>query len=117
MSAVTSTAAVETTTVAVCRLDQLVPERGVAALVDGEQIALFRVDDDVFAIAHRDPFTGSNVLARGIVGTAAGRWYVASPLHKQRFALTTGQCLDDDGVCIRTYPVHVVDGLVHIAVG
>jgi nitrite reductase (NADH) small subunit len=109
-----SAAHVEATTVAVCRLDQLVPERGAAALVAGEQIALFRIDDDVFAIAHRDPFTGANVLARGIVGTADDCWYVASPLHKQRFALATGQCLDDDRVRVRTHPVHVADGVVHV---
>lgn len=102
----------------VCRLDQLVPERGVAALVDGRQVALFRVDDEsgphVFAIDHRDPFTGANVLARGIVGSADHHLYVASPIHKQRFDLSTGECLDHAGTTVRTWVTAVVDGDVRI---
>lgn len=102
--------------VAVCRLEELTPERGVAALVEGRQVAVFRVDDaagvHLFAVDHRDPCTGANVLARGIVGCGDGRWYVASPLHKQRFDLATGRCLDDAGVAVRTWPVAVRDGVV-----
>lgn len=105
-------------TTAVCRLADLVPERGVAALVDGEQVALFCVDDgtgrQVFAIDHHDPFSGANVLARGIVGTADDRWYVASPVYKQRFDLETGRCLDDDHVAVGTWSVDVVGDEVHV---
>ena len=106
------------TTTAVCRLDDLVPERGAAALVGDRQVALFRIDgphgSTVHAVDHRDPFTGANVLARGIVGTVGDRWYVASPLHKQRFDLATGECLDDDGVHLTVHGVHVVDDVVHV---
>lgn len=105
-------------TTAVCRLDQLAPERGVAALVEGRQVALFRIEGPrgvtVHAIDHRDPFTGANVLARGIVGTVGDRWYVASPLHKQRFDLVTGECLDHDDVRVVVHPVHVVGDIVHV---
>lgn len=105
-------------TIAVCSLDRLVPERGAAALVDDQQVALFRIDRDgevdVHAIDHRDPFTGANVLARGIVGWVDGRWYVASPLHKQRFDLLTGVCLDDETVAVRVRRTQVVDGIVHV---
>ena len=69
---------------------------------------------DVHAIDHRDPFTGANVLARGIVGWVDGRWYVASPLHKQRFDLLTGVCLDDETVAVRVRRTQVVDGIVHV---
>jgi nitrite reductase (NADH) small subunit len=106
---------------AVCRLGDLTPERGVAALVHGHQVALFRIDDDggtrVVAVDHRDPCSGANVLARGIVGSTGGRWYVASPLHKHRFDLATGACLDDAGVAVRVWPVSVVEGVVHVEVG
>lgn len=103
---------------AVCRLDQLSPERGAAVLIGERQVALFRIDDahgpTVYALDHRDPFTGANVLARGIVGTSGDRWYVASPLHKQRFDLATGECLDDNTVRVDVHPVGVVDGHVHV---
>lgn len=82
---------------AVCRYDDLTPERGVAALLDGHQVALFRtVDGMLHALDNRDPKSGANVLSRGIVGTAGDVPIVASPLYKQAFDLRTGRCLTDD---------------------
>ncbi|AYV27637.1 nitrite reductase small subunit NirD [Streptomyces sp. CJ_13] len=91
----------------VCELSALIPGRGVAALLpDGSQAAVF-VDraGRPYAIANQDPFTGAQVLSRGLVGTVAGRAFVASPLLKQRFDLESGRCLDHDEVAVRTYPV------------
>lgn len=103
---------------AVCRLDDLEPERGAAALVHGRQVALFRLaDGTVHALDHRDPCTGANVLARGLLGTAGGEWYVASPLHKHRFSLTTGRCLDDEAAAVAVHRVEVVGGEVHVRLG
>ncbi len=98
----------------VCALDQLTPERGAAVLVGLAQIALFRIGGQVRAVDHRDPRTGANVLARGIVGTTGDRWYVASPLHKERYDLESGACLDDPRMRIRTWSVDVIDGVVHV---
>jgi nitrite reductase (NADH) small subunit len=43
---------------------------GVAALVDGEAVAVFRTyDDQVFELSNYDPCSRASVLARGIVGT------------------------------------------------
>lgn len=93
----------------VCAVGELLPGRGVAALLpDGRQAALFMDRaGGVYAIGNVDPFTGAGVLSRGLLGSAAGRPYVASPLLKQRFDLTDGRCLDDDGVAVATYPVRV----------
>lgn len=104
--------------VAVCRVADLHPERGAAALVDGRQVALFRLagTDEVLAVSHRDPFTGANVIARGLVGSRGDVVTVASPLLKQVFDLRTGHCLDEPGVALATYPVTVVDGVVHVRV-
>ena len=102
---------------AVCAYDDLVPERGVAALVGGEQVAVFRLHDGtVRAVDHRDPFSGANVLARGIVGTRGDRPTVASPMFKQVFDLVTGECLDDPAVSVRVFPVAVRAGVVHVLV-
>lgn len=102
--------------VAVCPLEALDPERGVAALVDGRQVALFRLaDGTVRAIDHRDPATGANVLARGLLGTTAdGEWYVASPLHKHRYSLVDGRCLTSPELSARVHHVEVVDGIIHV---
>ncbi|MEU0128910.1 MULTISPECIES: nitrite reductase small subunit NirD [unclassified Streptomyces] len=91
----------------VCDRSLLTPGRGVAALLpDGRQVALF-VDraGRAYAIGNRDPFTGAYVLSRGLLGSAQGRPFVASPLLKQRFDLETGACLDDDEVSVPVFPV------------
>ncbi|KAA1376474.1 nitrite reductase small subunit NirD [Aeromicrobium fastidiosum] len=108
-----------TTWTRVCALDALVPDRGVAALVDGHQVAVFRLggSGDVHAIDHHDPFSGANVMARGLVGSRQDVPTVASPMHKQSFDLTTGQCLDDADVTLRVWPTRVVDGWVEIGGG
>ncbi|WP_343499514.1 nitrite reductase small subunit NirD [Achromobacter denitrificans] len=81
----------------VCRRQDLVPNSGVVALVDGVQIALFYVpqaaDGDVYAIENRDPRSGANVIGRGIVGHLGGELVVASPLYKQHFRLADGSCV------------------------
>jgi nitrite reductase (NADH) small subunit len=97
----------------ICRLESLTCERGVAALIDGHQIALYRLaDDTVRAIGNRDPFSGANVMSRGIVGTRAGATVVFSPMFKQAFSLDSGSCLDDPGKAVPWYPVRIVDGNV-----
>lgn len=106
-----------TTWVAVCRLADLVPERGAAALVAGEQVALFRlVDGTVHAVGNLDPFSGAQVMARGIVGTRDGAPMVAGPLYKQHFDLRSGRCLEEPGTRIPVRAVRVVDGTVLIGV-
>jgi len=91
----------------ICDLTALTPGRGVAALLpDGRQVALFRDRaGELYAVDNRDPFGGAAVLSRGLTGTHQGRPFVASPLLKQRFDLTSGVCLDDDTVRIETYEI------------
>ena len=102
----------------VCRYDVLLPERGVAALVGDVQIALFRTHDgSVFALGNQDPFSGANVMSRGIVGSRGDVPTVASPMFKQVFDLRTGQCLDDPSVSLPVYQVEVVDGQVTVNLG
>jgi nitrite reductase (NADH) small subunit len=99
--------------VRVCRYDQLAPERGVAALVGGEQVAVFRTFDGMlYAIGNRDPFSGAFVMSRGIVGTAGSVPVVASPLFKQAFDLRTGRCVVDPAVSVPVHDVRCVDGAV-----
>jgi nitrite reductase (NADH) small subunit len=103
---------------AVCRYDDLIPERGVAALVDGVAIALFRTHDGgLYALSNLDPFSGASVLSRGIVGDRAGRATVSSPIYKQVFELATGVCLDEPSVSVLTYPTRVVSGVVEVGSG
>lgn len=106
------------TWVAVCPVDALLPGRGVAALVDGAAVAVFRLDDGTLrAIGNLDPCSGASVLSRGLVGQTEIDGmpvrYVASPLRKQRFDLETGRCLDADADA-GTWAVRVAAGVVEV---
>lgn len=89
----------------VCALGDIVPEGGVCALVDGEQVAVFRVGGELYAIDNVDPCSGAAVLSRGLVGNLGERVVVASPIHKQHFDLRTGECLESPRHAVRTWQV------------
>lgn len=98
----------------VCPLTSIVTGTGACALHDGHQVALLRVDDEVYAIDNRDPFSSAPVLSRGIIGDVDGALYVASPLYKQRFDLATGRCLDDEAVVLSTWAVRINAGMIEL---
>jgi len=93
----------------ICRLEDIVPDTGGAALVGGAQVAIFRIDQKIYAIGNRDPFSGANVLSRGIVGDLKGELVVASPVYKQHFSLITGRCLEDESVSVPVYRTLIED--------
>lgn len=111
----TITADVETL-VRVCAVSDLEVERGRAALIGTVQIALFLLaDGSLHAVSNLDPYSGAQVISRGIVGTRDDAPTVASPLHKQLFDLRTGLCLDTKGgepSALRVWPVLQQDGQV-----
>ena len=89
----------------ICPVSRLPVERGVAALVDGRQVAVLRTADDrLHAVVNLHPFSGAMVISRGIVGSRGNRPTVARPVHKQVFDLETGQCLDDAAVGLEVAP-------------
>ncbi|MFB9312385.1 nitrite reductase small subunit NirD [Nocardioides plantarum] len=97
----------------VCKIADLEVERGVAALVHGQSVAIFRAADDaVYALGNHDPFAKASMIARGIVGVRQGVPFVASPAHKHAFDLRTGRCLEDAHVAVPAYAVKVIDGVV-----
>lgn len=97
---------VRTSWVDVCPFDDLIPERGVCALVNGVQVAIFRTfQDELFALSNFDPFSSAYVLSRGILGCRGGTPTVASPMFKQVFDLRTGRCLDDSAESVPTFGI------------
>lgn len=99
----------------ICRLEDLEPFWGEAALLGGVQVALVRLPDDrLFAVDHYDPLAQAHVMARGIVGSKQGRPTLASPINKQVYDLATGKCLSDDSLALRCYPVRVLQGVIEV---
>lgn len=100
----------------VCALTDIAPNTGVCALHDGEQVALFRrgESESVYAVSNYDPIGKANVLSRGLIGSLQDRIVVASPLYKQHFDLTSGECLEQEDTSIKVYPVRVNEGQIEL---
>lgn len=95
----------------VAKIDDLVENSGVCVLIEGKQIALFKLqykgESKVFAMGNFDPIGKANVLSRGILGSIGEQWVVASPLYKQHFDLHTGICLEQPDKAVSVYPVRI----------
>jgi NAD(P)H-dependent nitrite reductase small subunit len=100
----------------ICSVDDLQPNSGVCALVDGQQVAIFYMpaEQAVFAIGNYDPIGKAYVLSRGMIGDISGVPVVASPLYKQHYDLKTGQCLEDDSVKVNAYNIRISGDRVEI---
>lgn len=101
---------------AICATDDILPQAGVCALVNGRQIAVFRVGETMYALDNIDPASGASVLSRGIVGDVQGEAVVASPLYKHHYSLQTGRCLEDPGESVNVYPVRALDGRIWVSI-
>jgi NAD(P)H-dependent nitrite reductase small subunit len=93
----------------ICSTEDLQPNSGICALVDGKQVAIFYMpaEEAVFAINNYDPFGNANVLSRGLIGDIGGEPMVSSPLYKQHFSLKTGACLEDETVAVEAYGIRI----------
>jgi nitrite reductase (NADH) small subunit len=104
--------------VPVCTLDDIVPNTGVCALVNGEQMAVFLVEDGsgsrVFAINNFDPASQAAVLSRGLIGNLGEHIVVASPIYKHHFDLRTGACIEAPEHSVCAYATRVADGRVWV---
>lgn len=103
----------------ICRADQIPTERAVAALLAEGQVAIVRtVDGALYCVSHHDPFSGANVIARGIVGSTIVDGVlvptIASPMYKQVFDLRDGSCLSEPGVTLGSWLVREEYGDVQV---
>lgn len=100
----------------VCRIDDILPDTGVAARIGSRHVAVFRIGQDRFhAIDNIDPRSGASVLSRGLVGNLGDRLVVASPLYKNHFDLLTGECLEAPEQSVQAHRVTVRDQLVFVS--
>jgi len=105
--------------ISVCGLDDIVPNTGVCALLKGEQVAVFHVNDGdarVFAIGNYDPNAEAAVLSRGLIGNLGARIVVASPIYKHHFDLLTGECIEAPEHSVSAFATRVEQGRVWVSV-
>ncbi|MGD9698333.1 nitrite reductase small subunit NirD [Acinetobacter sp.] len=101
----------------ICALDDITPNTGVGALIENQQIAIFRVGNEkrVYALSNQDPFSQAFVMSRGIIGDLQGERVVASPIYKQHFSLATGRCLEDKDQKLLIFPSKIENGKVWVS--
>lgn len=102
--------------ITVCYSAELRENLGTRALLNGVQVAIFRVRGQVYAVNATDPFSKAAVLSRGLVGDVGGQVVVTSPIYKQHFNLFTGVCLEDESVALQTYEIRELDGQIQLKV-
>jgi nitrite reductase (NADH) small subunit len=104
--------------ITVCSDTDLVTNSGVCALLNEQQIALFKLkvdnDQQIFAVSNWDPIGKANVLYRGLLGSVKDAKVIISPLYKQRYCLESGQCLDNDAIKLIVYPVRIEQNQVQL---
>ncbi len=97
--------------ITVCSDTDLVTNSGVCALLNKQQIALFKIkspnNEQLYAVSNWDPIGKANVLYRGLLGSVQDSKVIISPLYKQCYCLESGQCLDDAAVKLVVYPVRI----------
>lgn len=102
--------------ITVCSTEDLSPNMGVCAKVLEKQVAIFYCgrSSKLYALSNLDPFSGANVISRGIIGSLNDEPCVASPLYKQHFNLETGICLEEPQYQLTTYPVRLNDNEIQV---
>ncbi len=100
----------------VCLAAHLNQYTGVCVLVEGHQIALFSVEDKIYALDEFDPFSQAHVISRSRVCYLNERPVLASPVYQQHFDLETGLCCEDPSLRIHVYPVKTLFGQVEVMV-
>ncbi len=92
-----------------CKLKDLHEGLGRTVWIDDKPIALFRVNEEIYAIDDTCPHMGAS-LAGGYVEGGV----VTCPWHAWRFRLADGAWADNPRIKIGCYPVRVEGGEIQI---
>ncbi len=106
----------QTSWVRVAEVSEVPDDGGIAVKYGNTQLAVFNFKSrgEWFATQNMCPHKRDMILARGMVGDAAGIPKVACPFHKKTFSLTSGECLSGDDMNIAVFPIKVEDGAIYL---
>lgn len=91
--------------VKICRVEDLPENRGVRFEVEDEDLAIFKINGEVFVISNICPHNHVSLIYKGTIN----KYSVACPVHGWEFDLNTGNTLNNQSK-IRTYETKVIDG-------
>jgi NAD(P)H-dependent nitrite reductase small subunit len=95
----------------ICTLDELEENVGKRFIVDDVEIAIFKINSEVFAINNICPHQQSHLIHNGIIEDE----FVICPAHSWKFNLRTGKkASGSNGLSI--YPVEIVEDNVFVKV-
>ncbi len=98
-------------TIFVAPVDEIKSGQPKVIEVNGEEVAVFHIDGDFFAIANECPHHGAS-LCEGYLREKT----VICPWHGWQFDLQTGQGLTVPGMNVERFEVKVEDGQVWLAI-
>jgi NAD(P)H-dependent nitrite reductase small subunit len=82
------------------RLEDIPEGRGIMVRANGDEVAVFKSQSQLYAIQNLCPHEGGPLSGGSVEGEE-----VICPLHKYRFHLKTGACLTDRRLKARTFPL------------
>jgi nitrite reductase (NADH) small subunit len=103
----------------ITEIENIPLREGRSVTLGDREIAIFNLGTGFVAMENRCPHKGGP-LADGIVSATGETLTVTCPLHNWRVALESGQVVrpaGEDGICVRTFPVKVENGIIEVCVG
>jgi nitrite reductase/ring-hydroxylating ferredoxin subunit len=95
----------------IARVKDLKENKGFLVKVDGEEISLFKIGRDIFAIGNVCPHQHFSKLHEGEVTG----FNLTCPMHGWTYDLRSGKSTNANG-CVKTFPVEIKDGFVTIEI-
>lgn len=86
--------------VKVAKKSEIPADTGKCVEISGKEIAVFKVEDKIYAINHVCPHQGGPLAEGGLEGKV-----VTCPWHGWSFDVTTGECTFNPAIKQETYPV------------
>jgi 3-phenylpropionate/trans-cinnamate dioxygenase ferredoxin component len=91
--------------------DELAPGERRLVFVEGRSIVLFNLDGTLHAVDNACPHNGASLAGGQLEGSL-----LRCPAHGLRFDLRTGCMPGVGGLCLKTFPVEVIEGQLVVSV-
>lgn len=94
-----------------CKVSDLIDRQGKRFIVDDTEVALFKIDDEIYALSNICPHQHTALIYDGYIEDDC----VVCPAHGWMFELKTGKLKNGNSVLTK-FPVIVIDGEVCVKV-
>lgn len=95
----------------ICKLDELQEKFGKRFIVNDIEVAVFKINSEVFAVSNICPHQQTHLIYDGFIEDE----FVVCPAHGWKFNLSTGK-KDSGSNGLQVYPTQVVDNKVYVQV-